>query len=598
MPDPPGQPSFDTSLLPTSSITGKSDQNAILKALRLQQVNIHTRLLSIEHDSRRALTLYADIVANGLNVPLFANARAGSWYVPPLPAHPTHEASFKSADGHYGQWASSPRRPNLHVLRAAIDHGALVIVDVTRAGKRIPDSLSKTLPIWCAVINALIGNAQGDAACACAAAALDMQMGDAPPVCGECLSHNLFLHPSIPPSERAQIAARLPHFVDAWHDAYMHVHPHVLRARRYGLKPLRPLWVQPSRPVWDSGVPLDTLQFTPVICLSASDAVPAGHRALVEAAVPLHVCGVTFPSRPTFPYVQGAGDDEEGWAQSLTPALFWRCRDEVLPPDASARDQPDATLHRVLQVVNAAGADHSLVHPLPVWLSRVSVAQVPPSALSAFIDGLRDTFAAVIVLGASAPPGRPSNGADTFAGDGDDDGDALPDDALPDDLKDDAVDPQPFVHFEPLVDRRGKLEYKYAFGRALGTCLSILRRCCIDEGQQALICCTSKAGDWSAGLTIAWLLWHCMHDPDEQQRQLRIRYADPNDCDTPMYQVSLDRRKEISHIEKKKVNATMMHFLSTFPRYQISRATLKQINRFFSSPSPSSIIPDDHVNST
>ena len=28
-----------------------------------------------------------------------------------------------------------------------------MLVDSTRAGKRIPDALSKTIPIWCAVIN-------------------------------------------------------------------------------------------------------------------------------------------------------------------------------------------------------------------------------------------------------------------------------------------------------------------------------------------------------------------------------------------------------------------------------------------------------------
>ena len=32
----------------------------------------------------------------------------------------------------------------------------LILVDSTRAGKRIPDALSKTVPIWCAVINAAI----------------------------------------------------------------------------------------------------------------------------------------------------------------------------------------------------------------------------------------------------------------------------------------------------------------------------------------------------------------------------------------------------------------------------------------------------------
>jgi tRNA A64-2'-O-ribosylphosphate transferase len=29
----------------------------------------------------------------------------------------------------------------------------IIIVDSTRSGKRFPDALSKTIPIWCAVIN-------------------------------------------------------------------------------------------------------------------------------------------------------------------------------------------------------------------------------------------------------------------------------------------------------------------------------------------------------------------------------------------------------------------------------------------------------------
>lgn len=32
-------------------------------------------------------------------------------------------------------------------------HYSLILVDSTRAGKRIPDALSKTVPIWCSVIN-------------------------------------------------------------------------------------------------------------------------------------------------------------------------------------------------------------------------------------------------------------------------------------------------------------------------------------------------------------------------------------------------------------------------------------------------------------
>ena len=32
-----------------------------------------------------------------------------------------------------------------------------ILVDSTRRGKRMPDALSKTVPIWCAVINRCVG---------------------------------------------------------------------------------------------------------------------------------------------------------------------------------------------------------------------------------------------------------------------------------------------------------------------------------------------------------------------------------------------------------------------------------------------------------
>lgn len=38
-------------------------------------------------------------------------------------------------------------------LRFVSASARLIIVDSTRAGKRLPDALSKTVPIWCAVVN-------------------------------------------------------------------------------------------------------------------------------------------------------------------------------------------------------------------------------------------------------------------------------------------------------------------------------------------------------------------------------------------------------------------------------------------------------------
>ncbi len=45
------------------------------------------------------------------------------------------------------------KRHNLHVAKLAALNGGIIIVDSTRKGKRFPDSFSRTIPIWCCVVN-------------------------------------------------------------------------------------------------------------------------------------------------------------------------------------------------------------------------------------------------------------------------------------------------------------------------------------------------------------------------------------------------------------------------------------------------------------
>lgn len=55
-----------------------------------------------------------------------------------------------------GQWAFSLRRLNLQVLDFVAERGGVVLVDSTRRGKSMPDALSKTVPVWCAVVNRVV----------------------------------------------------------------------------------------------------------------------------------------------------------------------------------------------------------------------------------------------------------------------------------------------------------------------------------------------------------------------------------------------------------------------------------------------------------
>ena len=83
---------------------------------RTSPLSLRARLQSIRTDSefvRRAAFHYG--------LPVLANERCGSWYVPcDLRAGVTY---FKSTDGHKGQWTFSLTRSNQDALKIVGDHG-------------------------------------------------------------------------------------------------------------------------------------------------------------------------------------------------------------------------------------------------------------------------------------------------------------------------------------------------------------------------------------------------------------------------------------------------------------------------------------------
>jgi len=105
------------------------------------------RLRSIADDSK-----FIDAVRRTYpEFAFFANLRAGLWYAPSaLPCY------FKSTDGHSGVWQFSTTRLNLFVAELAAVSSGAIIVDSTKRGKPFPDSLTKTVPVWCSIVNHLV----------------------------------------------------------------------------------------------------------------------------------------------------------------------------------------------------------------------------------------------------------------------------------------------------------------------------------------------------------------------------------------------------------------------------------------------------------
>ncbi|KEP50671.1 initiator tRNA phosphoribosyl transferase [Rhizoctonia solani 123E] len=222
-------------------------------------------------------------------------------------------------DGHTSQWNFNLRRANLHLLPLVVAHGGIVLVDSTRRGKRHPDALSRTVPIWCAVINRALGLA-----------------GD---------HSGLFTPPdSVSPSEHAQMEDGIQKWAELLNSSEYTL-PHLT-------KPLRPFWISPDSsnprpPVIDESTP-----FYAIVCLSASQRVQDGADRTLG-----------------FTYVQGSGDDHEMWSKGLTPDLFWRHKSELLACD---QDDLEGSIVQILKDArNSDGA--AILNPVKAVRGRIVV---------------------------------------------------------------------------------------------------------------------------------------------------------------------------------------------------------------------------------
>ncbi|KAK3378448.1 tRNA A64-2'-O-ribosylphosphate transferase [Podospora didyma] len=299
----------------------------ILGDLKRANLSVANRLRSIRHDA----SFVAGVASELNNLPLVANERCGGWYIDPAALTQRKKASayFKSTDGHTGQWKFSTRRLNLNLLEVVARDGGCIIVDSTRRGKRMPDSLSKTVPVWCCVLNRALF-----------------------PENPEC--HALHVPPNVvSDSEKSQMEARLPEFLKSFQALDIDLAP----LQKQLTKPLRPLWIAPPQDDDDhNGGGLSRLvvdkvseKFYPVVCCTASS------RRVGAGAEELSGTG----------YVQGAGDDTENWALGLTAQIFWQHADELL--DTPDSDLPDLIKRLVVEFeageANAVSELRSVVRP-------------------------------------------------------------------------------------------------------------------------------------------------------------------------------------------------------------------------------------------
>ena len=210
-----------------------------------------------------------------------------------------------------------------------------IIVDSTRRGKAMPDALSKTVPIWCAVLNRLL------------------------------FGHIKIFLPEevIGSSESAQILRKIDGWVRAIKVRFSmsknkaQLIPQVLQLditelRKKLAKPLRTFWITPD--ILEAPDLANLAPYYPVVCCTASRRV-RGSEASEDG------------------YIQGAADDSESWAQGITPSLFWEHKDILL----SEAEEHLPALIRKLKAETPTALQHkaTLIRPTEgVFIGTLDVA--------------------------------------------------------------------------------------------------------------------------------------------------------------------------------------------------------------------------------
>lgn len=331
---------------------------AVQRSLHKTKHDLRNRLHSIHYD---AGFVGAASSQHFPRFASFANLRQGAWYLDPALRASSGGGTccFKSSDGHAGQWCFNPRRLNKHVALAAALRGGVVVVDSTRGGKRLPDALSKTVPLWCAVLNTALARHRARAAASAGTPEPEpepeLEQGLEAASAGsreqrlqrldtqwDCAVH---CAPGVPPSEAAQISDRIEGWADdleASGGGLTSSAIDLARLSAYLKKPLRPLWFGADRGV--EGIPagyeetlITEVDFTPVVCLIASE--------------------TEHPKRGDFVYGQGAADDEEGWAEGLAAAQWWVGKQSILAEETLEGCQVAAKAVRETPLVAAVAAE-------------------------------------------------------------------------------------------------------------------------------------------------------------------------------------------------------------------------------------------------
>jgi len=224
-------------------------------------------------------------------------------------------------DGHVNIYNFSLKRLNLPLVQLLSQKGGCVLVD-SSTRKIMPDSFSRTIPIWCCVFNRIARRYRKDMN-------LREELND---------DWDDGLHTPaslVSPEEHARIFALIGERVDMLWRSRAIVDPRGLVETL--TKPLRAVWVANNDMLSECSSHSFEKYFTLVCCNPSAQSL---HSKNHIEWVGDDVAG--------YYYSPGAADDESAWARKLTPELFWSNREALLDPSLTD-DQVDSVIDSIVK---------------------------------------------------------------------------------------------------------------------------------------------------------------------------------------------------------------------------------------------------------
>jgi tRNA A64-2'-O-ribosylphosphate transferase len=291
------------------------------------------RLLSIYRDAKTIEQVYPEKLSSKAGTfPLVSNERCGSWYLNRV----APSCYFKSTDGHVSVWDFSLKRLNLPFLfNVVCKNGGCVVVD-SSVRKLLPDSFSRTIPIWAAVINRIAKKYSHE---------LGMALDSDNDLWNNCLCTPAGV---VPEDEHKSISMKIESHVDTLHRSRAIVDPR--RLVRELRKPIRVAWMNfegnrylANAAKEDFTYDEESLsdEFFWIICWNPSrykvvDTVVSSNadcawRSIVAPQMTMKN-HVQWIDELSYYYTPGAADDHESWASHFTSALFWEHHETLIDP--------------------------------------------------------------------------------------------------------------------------------------------------------------------------------------------------------------------------------------------------------------------------